>query len=156
MKDASSNVFQSFQSLLDEKLEEAFAAPQSDTEPISKYCEGADLGLGLLNELFHGLHRKSRPVAKAPLTDTPPPPPPKALSPAEEKALEFFTVHGVRTLNGNSSLAEFKRGFRLLAKKLHPDSMPHASPIEKSRLAADFRKLKEHYQVLMFLAHRSE
>ena len=152
MKNSASPHFQSFRSVLKEKLE---PPPLSKDDATASFSEGTELGLGLLNELFHGLRRKARPLAPAFQKPPEPPPPPRKTPTSREKtALDFFAFHGAQGLNPDSTNFEFKRGFRCLARKFHPDAHPNSSEPRKKELSELFRALKQHYSVLEKLASR--
>jgi hypothetical protein len=134
---------QSFAEILEEYSSKNNEAP---------YQNGADLGLGLLNELYFALKRYSRvpkfkPQAKEQKKRDIPQEekavnPAKPWTSAEKAALSFFLSHGE---SEPTSLRELKRAFRRLARRFHPDARPNATESEKTALNVKFRQLRQAY-----------
>lgn len=168
MKAAQNKEFISFKELLEEKLdadlfENLDRSLRNQPERHSpRFTEGADLGPGLLSELFHLLRKPNRlpenPARTQPFSEEKLPPhsakTAKTMTSAEKEALDFFNSEGESDLTPDSSAREFKSAFRRLALKLHPDAHPKATNLEKTIWSHKFRKLKEMYPRLKALGER--
>lgn len=73
--------------------------------------------------------------------------PRRRLSPAGCLALDALRRAGAR-LPDDFLSCELKTEFKRLARRLHPDMHPHASPEERQRLAARFADARSFYLVL--------
>lgn len=72
----------------------------------------------------------------------------RTLSPAQRAALGTLRRHGAR-LDDDFDRRELKSAFRELARQLHPDMHPHATPEERAWLASAFREAREAYLALL-------
>jgi DnaJ-class molecular chaperone len=63
-------------------------------------------------------------------------------------ALEVLRSAGATDLRDDFFVAELKTAFRRLARSAHPDMRPSAGEHEKRCLVAQFREIREAYQVL--------
>lgn len=51
-------------------------------------------------------------------------------------------------LDENPTAADVRRAYRLLARRFHPDTHPHATAAEVARLSAQFMRATADYRVL--------
>lgn len=73
--------------------------------------------------------------------------PVRTLSPAQQRAFECLTALGARLTPGFLA-GELRREYRLLARRVHPDRHPHATPAEHERLARQFSDATTAYRTL--------
>lgn len=130
---------------------EAFSMEKNE----APYQNGADLGLGLLNELYFAFKKYSRAPKTGPKSqerkeqktaqEKVEAKPLKPWTSAEKAAISFFTSHGECE---PASMTELKKSFRRLARRFHPDSKPNANDSERLALNVKFRQLRQFYLCL--------
>lgn len=76
--------------------------------------------------------------------------PVRTLSPVQQRALECLTALGARLVPAFTA-SELRREYRQLARRVHPDRHPHATPAERERLARDFGEATTAYRSLLAL-----
>jgi hypothetical protein len=111
------------------------------------FNESTDLGIGLLNELFHAFKRpQARPNSFFSKSRVHVQKPAKPMKPLERAALEYFVECGSPPLKTERDL---KKSFRRLARQFHPDSNPLASAQDQKIMAAKFDRLRQNYEILL-------
>jgi hypothetical protein len=81
--------------------------------------------------------------AKPPRSDQP-----RVLTESQKQALECFHRYG-ELLDGYSGIADIKKAFRRLAKRLHPDKASHLSPETQKIKAYEFHQIHLAYRQLL-------
>lgn len=74
--------------------------------------------------------------------------PVRTLSPVQQRALECLTALGARLVPAFTA-SELRREYRQLARRVHPDRHPLATPAEHERLARQFADASAAYRTLL-------
>lgn len=76
--------------------------------------------------------------------------PVRTLTPLQQQGLDALNRHGA-PLRPDFTAAELRRAYRHLARSIHPDRHPHATPSERERLTRAFADASDGYRRLLAL-----